>query len=77
MDITWTKDSNGTLDITFTVFEESKLHISVHNDGSGSLEYSEWDGGAFWVTYKAQWDTSGHGQYQEFEDGIQINEGSW
>jgi len=59
------------------VFEEKKLHITVNNDSSGSLKYSKWDGSAFWVTYKAQWDATGHGQYREFEDGIQINEGSW
>jgi hypothetical protein len=77
MDITWTDDGNGNADLTFTVFEETKLHIAVHSDGSGSLEYSEWMMNAFWVTYKAQWKSSGHGQWWMYESGVTTDQGSW
>jgi len=78
MDITWYDDGNGNADLIFTVFEETKLHISVNSDGSGLLEYSEWDGGAFMVTYKARWESSGHGQWWMYdESGATTDKGSW
>jgi len=63
MDITWTDEGNGNVDLTLTAFEENKLHIAVNSDGSGYIEYSEWIMAAFWATYKACWDATGHGTW--------------
>ncbi len=77
MDFTWLLYEDNSLDATFTVFNESKIHMLINQDGSGSLEFSEWIMSAFWNTYKAQWDTTGHGQYWEYDDGVETNQGSW
>jgi hypothetical protein len=77
MDITWTDDGNGNFDLTFTVFEEMKLYISVSSDGSGWLEYSEWIMSAYQVTYKASWEASGHGQWWQYDNGVPTDQGTW
>ena len=76
-DINWYGDGNGNDDLAFTVFEETKLHVALNSDGSGSLEYSLWVGDANMEVFKAQWNTNGHGIWWQYDDGMETGNGSW
>ncbi len=77
MDISWNIMPDGSTVYEFEVFQETWLKVIINADGSGSIEFREWAYGDYVLTYKATWDTSGHGQYWEYEDGQVTDQGTW
>ena len=77
MELSWSVIANESVKFVFEVFNETYLTVIVNSDGSGSIELKEWLLGGYVTTYKASWAASGHGQYQEFVNGVLDNNGSW
>ncbi len=70
-------ESDGTFYLTIVVPGDIQVIIIVNADGSGSIEAKEWENGLYMLTYKAQWEASGHCEYWEYDNGEEINHGSW
>ena len=76
MTMSW-YESGGTTYFTFEVPEDFKLTMEVHADGSGMLEAFEWTNGQYVLDFKAEWGTSGHGEYWEYNNGEIADHGEW
>ncbi len=70
-------ESNGTAYMTFEVPNEMLFNIIVNSDGSGSIEVKDWDNGSYQLRFKANWDASGHGEWEEYANGELYDSGSW
>ena len=68
---------NDTYYITFEVPEEIRVEIVVNSDNSGSIDAKEWANEEYDQTYSATWDSSGHGEYWEYDNGEVISHGTW
>jgi hypothetical protein len=77
MSIDWSTGNDGSVDMTFEVFEEMVLNAHVNADGSGSVEMKQWYMNVYITAFKAQWDATGHGQWWQYSNGAEIDSGSW
>ncbi len=77
MEWNWQKDKDGTLTINFISHLEgeiSKIKLVEHSDLSGSIEIYKGDV----LTFKAEWNADGTGQWWAYDsNGQQIESGTW
>ena len=70
-----------TNDVAYLTFEEPQsiyLSYVVNPDNSGSVDAKEWtEDQEYQTTYTASWDSTGHGEYWEYEGGEVTNHGTW
>ncbi len=75
--MSWTTDDNNVYTLTVEFPEDSKIVITSNPDNSGTIEFYEWTGNDFGLSFKAVWDTAGHGEYWEYENGEVTEHGTW
>ncbi len=70
-----------TDDVFYLTYEEPQdIYVSfvINPDNSGSVDAKEWtEENEYQTTYTASWDSSGHGEYDEYENGELIEHGNW
>jgi hypothetical protein len=75
--LSWTTDDDGNYLLNIEITDSYKFNVAANADGSGSIEAYEWNGEDYEMTFKAVWDTEGHGQWWQYEGGELIDSGSW
>lgn len=70
-------EENGSTNFTFEIPEGILLSIIVNADNSGSIELKEWINNHWELSYEANWDSSGHGSWWEYFDGVLSDQGNW
>jgi hypothetical protein len=75
--MSWITDENNIYTLTVEFPQESKIVIKSNPDNSGSIEFFEWTGESFGLAFNAVWNSSGHGEYWEYEGGELLNHGTW
>lgn len=68
MTMSW-YESGGATYFTLEIPNEVKVEMVAFSDDSGSIEISEWVNGQYVLELKVVWDSSGHGEYWEYENG--------
>lgn len=76
MKMSW-YENEGTIYFTFEVPQEVLINMVVHADGSGTIEEKEWENGQYVLTFRAEWDATGHGNYWEYDGGVLSHQGKW
>ena len=71
--LTW-HNSDGSMYLDLEIPETFLIKLVTHEDQSGSVEMSDWENNQWVLSFKAQWDASGHGQWWDYYDE---SEGSW
>jgi len=70
-----------TNDVFYLTFEETeivKVDFVINKDNSGSIDAKNWtEEHEYQTTYAASWDSSGHGEYWEYENGEVVYHGTW
>jgi hypothetical protein len=77
VDIFWSTDTDGTYHFTFSEPEYMKIEITEYLDGSGFLAVYDWIIEQFLISFEAEWNADGHGQWWSYIDGILDDQGVW
>jgi len=73
----WHK-TNDVFYLTFEAPQDIYVSFEINPDNSGSIDAKEWtEENEYQTTYAATWDSSGHGEYDEYENGVVVNHGTW
>jgi len=77
MDIFWSTDQSGIYHFTFLVPEEIKIEITQFPDGSGNIEVYEWLNDQFIISFVAEWNATGHGEWWSYIEGVLDEHDVW
>ena len=76
MTMSWWEEG-GTVYFTFEVPEDVLLSMEVHPDGSGMLEFKEWNGMEYILDFKAVWTAAGTGEAWYYDNGVEVDYVTW
>ncbi|MCB0807373.1 MAG: hypothetical protein KDC05_16390 [Bacteroidales bacterium] len=77
MQVSWNTSESGVYTCTFEMPQDMIIEIISNPDGSGEVTVNEWYEGAYELTFEAQWDATGHGEYWEYYEGEIVDHGTW
>ncbi len=77
MIVTWDMDENGVYTCTFEIPGDVLIEVIANPDGSGSLEVKKWHDTQYLLSFKAVWDSTGHGEWWTYDKGVLQDHGTW
>ena len=73
----WHK-TNDVFYLTYEVPQDIYVSFEIYPDNHGGVVAKDWtEENEYQTTYTATWDSSGHGEYDEYENGVVVNHGTW
>ena len=63
----WSSDDNGVYHFMYEFYQEGKIVVEINPDGSGFLEYYEYDNSAYWRSFRIEWTALGTGEWWGFD----------
>ncbi len=77
----WSYNADGSFDYEMIGYDsgvpQMQILLSVNLDGSGFLEFDEWNGTAWVIDFYVEWDALGNGSWIQYTDGVQTSSGNW
>jgi len=75
----WHKTDDGGFYLSYEEPQDIQVIITINPDNSGGIGAKDWseEHMVYEQSYTATWDSSGHGEYWEYEDGEVIAHGTW
>lgn len=77
MTLSWYENTDGSFQFTFEVPEDIIISMIAYPDGSGSIEIKEWEIGEYLLQFRAEWNSTGHGEWWEYYSGVLSDHGIW
>lgn len=73
----WVTNSNGVYSLTFEMPGEVKIVLTTNLDNSGEISVYDWNETEYLLSFNASWDSTGHGEYWEYDAGELVDHGTW